>query len=119
MTENSIPQGKTTIAPDVLVTIVKLTALGVEGVSRLAQITGGVNRFFKKGNSDGVRIIVENNTVFIDLYVYIERRTNVREICHNIQSQVTRAISEMVGMEVGRVNIHVEDIEYNLPETIS
>jgi uncharacterized alkaline shock family protein YloU len=30
----------------------------------------------------------------------------------DIQQQVTRAIQEMTGMEVGQVNIHIEDIHY-------
>ena len=34
------PLDKTTIAPDVLVTIVRLSALGVPGVSRMAGVTG-------------------------------------------------------------------------------
>jgi uncharacterized alkaline shock family protein YloU len=29
-----------------------------------------------------------------------------------VQQQVARAIQEMVGMEVGEVNIHIEDIDY-------
>jgi uncharacterized alkaline shock family protein YloU len=36
----------------------------------------------------------------------------MREVSHNIQYEVARAISEMVGMPVGRVNIHIEDIDY-------
>jgi uncharacterized alkaline shock family protein YloU len=112
MTEKLSFQGKTTIALDVLVTIAKLNALSVQGVSKLAQISGGVDRLFQKGISDGVRIVVENQTVYIDLYVIIMGNTNVREVCRCIQAQVTRAISEMVGMDVGRVNIHVEDIDY-------
>jgi len=38
----------------------------------------------------------------------------VREVSHAIQARISRAISEMVGMEVGKVNIHVEDINYSL-----
>jgi uncharacterized alkaline shock family protein YloU len=29
-----------------------------------------------------------------------------------IQEKVSRAITEMVGMEVGKINIHIEDIDY-------
>ena len=47
-------QGKTTVSPEVLITIARLSALSVPGVSRLAPISGGVNRFFKRGAGDGV-----------------------------------------------------------------
>jgi uncharacterized alkaline shock family protein YloU len=108
--------GKTTIAPDVLLTIARLTALSVPGVRRLSAIPGGVNRFFRRGDNEGVRIILEDNIVYIDLHVIIDKDKNVREVSRTIQEEVTRAISEMVGMEVGRVNIHIEDIDY-APET--
>ena len=31
----------------------------------------------------------------------------------NIQKEVARAISEMVGMEPGQINVHIEDIDYD------
>ncbi len=117
MDNHSRPPGKTTIAPDVLVTIARLTTLSVEGVSSLAVAPGEVNRFFRRSpTNQGVRIMVENNTVNADLYVILKRDVNVRDVCRSIQYQVSRAISEMVGMEVGKVNVHVEDIDFNLPE---
>jgi len=104
--------GKTTIAPDVLVSIAQLTTLGVEGVSRLTSGPREVNTLFKKGIHEGVNISVEDDMVYVDLYVILKRDVSVREVSHAIQNQVARAISEMVGMEIGRINIHVEDIDF-------
>jgi len=42
--------GKTTVSPDVLVTIARLSTLAVPGVSRMAPIPGGVNRLFRRGH---------------------------------------------------------------------
>lgn len=111
MTENSRPPGKTTIAPEVLVSIARLTALGVPGVKRLATIPSEVERFFSRGISEGIKINVENDLVYIDLYVILNRDVKVREVCRSIQQQIVRAVSELVGMEVGKVNVHVEDID--------
>ena len=105
-------KGKTTVSPDVLVTIARLSALSVPGVSRFASISGGVNRLFKRGAGDGVRIETEENTVFADLHLVLKQDVNIREVSRNVQHQVTRAIQEMVGMDVGHVNIHIEDIDY-------
>jgi uncharacterized alkaline shock family protein YloU len=104
--------GKTTIAPDVLVSIAQLATVSVEGVSRLTAAPIEVNRIFKKGTSSGVIVNVEDNVVYTDLYVILKKNVNVREVCRNIQNQVSRSINEMVGMEVGRVNVHVEDIDF-------
>ena len=72
-----------------------------------------VNTLFKKGIHEGVNISVEDNVVYIDLFVILKRDVNVREVSHAIQNQVARAISEMVGMEIGRINVHVEDIDFS------
>ena len=104
--------GKTTIAPEVLVSIAQLAALSVEGVSHLTPVPREVNTLFKKGLAEGVDISVEDDVVYIDLYVVLKRDFNVRDVSHNIQNQVSRSISEMVGMDVGKINIHVEDIAF-------
>ena len=106
------PQTKTTIAPDVLITIARLSALSVPGVSHMAQVTGGVNRLFKRGIQDGVRIEVEDNVIVANLYLVLHKDVNIREVSRNVQSQVARALHEMVGMDVGEVEIHIEDIDY-------
>ncbi len=112
MTEKNDTPGKTTVSPDVLVTIARLSTLTVPGVSHMAPVPGGVNRLFRRGSGDGVRIETEENTVFADLYVTLKRDVNIREVSRNIQKQVARAIQEMVGMDIGHVNIHIEDIDY-------
>jgi len=114
MTDQTHITGKTTIAPEVLLTIARLNALSVPGVSRLAAIPD-VDRLFRKTTNDGVKISVENNLVYADLYVVLHRDFNVHEVSRSIQSQVARAISEIVGMEVGKINIHVEDIDFSEP----
>ena len=110
MTE-TYSQGKTTVSPDVLVTIARLSALSVPGVSRMAQVPGGVNRLFKRGIGDGVRIQVEDNVVVANLYLLLKPHVNIREVSRNVQQQVARALQEMVGMEVGEIEIHIEDID--------
>jgi len=112
MLETTRPPGKTTIAPNVLLTIARLATLEIEGVSNMSQLTGGVNRIFQRGYEEGVRIRLEEDQVYIDLYVVLDQDINVREVSRTIQKEVSRAITEMVGMEVGRVNVHIEDIAY-------
>jgi uncharacterized alkaline shock family protein YloU len=103
--------GATTIAPGVLVTIARLSALGVSGVSRMAPVAGGVNRLFRRGASEGVRIEVADDTVSADLYLVLEHGSNVRDVGHKVQAEVASAIENMVGMPVARVDVHVEDFD--------
>ena len=115
MTENRFP-GKTTLAPEVLLTIASKSAISVEGVSHLAPIPGGFDRLFRRGHHDGVQISIEDGIVYIDLYLVLKKDINVREVSRTVQQQVARAIAEMTGMEVGHVNIHIEDIDYKTDE---
>ena len=110
MTE-TYSQGKTTVSPDVLVTIARLSALSVPGVSRMAHVPGGVNRLFKRGIGDGVRIEVQDNVVVANLYLILKQHVNIREVSRNVQHQVARALQEMVGMDIGGIEIHIEDID--------
>ena len=113
MNEIDPSDGKTTIAPEVLLTIAQLTTLNIEGVSRLSHVQTGVNQLLKRTQKrEGVLIEVVDDVVYADIYVVLKNDVNVRDVSHSIQYEVSRAISEMVGMTVGRVNIHIEDIDY-------
>jgi uncharacterized alkaline shock family protein YloU len=79
---------------------------------------GGVSWIPKRSQADGIRIEIEDDQVFADIHVILHHNVNVRDVSRNIQREVTRAISEMVGMEVGRVNIHIEDIDYPTETTL-
>ncbi len=103
--------GKTTLTPDVLLTIARMAALGVDGVTRMAPVKGGMGNLFRHGN-DGVRMNIEDNVVLVDLFLILSSDVNIREVSQTVQQAVARAISEMTGLGVGHVNIHIEDIDY-------
>jgi uncharacterized alkaline shock family protein YloU len=107
------PPGKTTIAPGVLVTIIRLTALEVDGVSRLAQVPSSVNSLFSRSRDDGVQVTVEDDgRVYADLHLILTDKANIREASKEVQDKVSQAISNLVGMDVGSINVHIEDIDY-------
>jgi len=112
MTSNKRPPGKTTIAPDVLTQIARLTTLSVDGVKDLAPIPTSVDRLFLKNANEGVLVEVAENLVNVEIHILVNKDVNIRDVCREIQSQVSRSISEMVGMEIGKINVHVEDVVY-------
>ena len=110
MSEQMRSPGKTTVAADVLIDIIRLATLSVPGVYSLAMVPSGVDRIFTKGGTEGVQISINGDIVTASVYVILEGKYEVMPVSHKIQTKVGRAISEMVGMEVGNVNVHVEDI---------
>jgi uncharacterized alkaline shock family protein YloU len=101
--------GTTTVATGVLLEIAKLTALKVSGVHSM----GMAPRMSQDGKSaEGVHVRVIENVVDMDLYLVLEKGINVRQVSRSVQDNVARAISDMVGMVAGRINIHIEDIYF-------
>jgi uncharacterized alkaline shock family protein YloU len=115
MTQNPVGPGKTTIAIDVLTTIARLAALNVPGVSHMSAPSGkAVKGIFRRGQGeDGAVIEVKDDMVYADLYLVLLSEVNIRDVGRRVQFEVARAITEMVGMQVGRINVHVEDIDYS------
>lgn len=113
MSDTTRPPGKTTVATGVLLTIARLTTLQVRGVSRMYQNPVTVNRIFQKGDyGDGINIYIEDDAVYADIHVIVKHDVNIREVSRKIQQDIKRAFSEMVGMDVGAINIYVENIDY-------
>ena len=108
----SVTPGKTTVAPEVLLAIARMAALDVPGVYAMHPRPGGVNRLLKRGVGEGVCLNIEDNVVDVDLYLVLEHDVNLRQVSREVQKAVARAIEEMVGMTVGHINVHIEDIHY-------
>jgi len=105
--------GTVKISPQVLATIARLATLSVPGVVRMHRdLSGGVDRFLRgKGAADGVRIEVIDDAVAVNLSIVAAHDVNILELGREIQGRVGRAITEMVGMPVLHVNVHVDDVE--------
>jgi uncharacterized alkaline shock family protein YloU len=107
--------GKVTIAPNVLVTIVQKTAASVTGVARLCDHVPGVKRFLGLHTvGRGVEVAVADDRVGVDVYLVAKRGVDLLQMGRQLQREVTRAIEDIVGMEVREVNVHIEDIATEL-----
>jgi len=100
--------GVVRIAPNVLSTIARLTAQAVPGVVRMGSVPYLLGR---RTAGEGVRVDVSEDAVSVELYLVVEQGKNMLALSREVQSQVTRAINDMVGMPVREVNIHILDVE--------
>jgi len=98
--------GNTTVAPEVLETIIQMTANDTKGISRI----------YTSSSNNGVKLKIADGTVSADIYTVLDSNcSNAVEVCNKLQRNIERAVKDMVGMKVGCLNIHVEDFDY--PET--
>lgn len=105
----------TTIAPAVLLTITRLTVLGVPGVARLAPVPGGVNRLFRRGVNEGIRVEVSDSAVELELHLILTHESSALDVAHRVQAEVARAVEETVGMPVIRIDVQIEDVDFGPP----
>jgi len=105
--------GRVTIAPDVLVTIVRLATLSIPGVTRMSSsLTGSVDRFLGRAHiGEGVRMEIEDESVSVELHIIVEPKANMLKLGRTIQAEVARSISDMVGMSVRQINVYIDNVE--------
>lgn len=58
----------------------------------------------------GVVVSRDETAAVIDLYVVVQYGVNIVEVSHNVMEQVRYAVEGYCGLEVSRVNVHVEGV---------
>ncbi len=103
MNEKERVPGNTTVASEVMETIIQMTANDTQGVARL---------YSNNNAQNGVKMKISDGTVNADVYLVLKSDANTMEVCKRVQNKIARAVKEMAGMNVGYVNIHIEDFSY-------
>ena len=116
MADYQRPPGKTTVSPGVLTAIARMAALGVPGVKGVGRPPSAVHGLFRRRADDGIQMTIEDGLLSGDIYLVLKGDVNIREVGREVQNQVSRALQEMVGTPVLRIDVHVEDIDYDLAE---
>ena len=111
MSDYHRPPGITTVSPGVLMAIARMAALGVPGVKAVGRGAAS-GSLFRRREAEGVRMLIQDGLVTGDIYLVLKGGFNIRDVGREVQNQVSRAIQEMVGTPVARIDIHVESIDY-------
>ncbi|HEX5504860.1 MAG TPA: Asp23/Gls24 family envelope stress response protein [Thermomicrobiales bacterium] len=110
--EEATRLGRVMIAPVVLAQIVERTALGVPGVAAMCARHPRFERLRGRAGEEasGVRVGVVEGVVNADLAIVADADVNILELGRHIQREVAVALRQMVGMDVGEVNVYVDDV---------
>lgn len=111
--------GRVEVAPGVLTTIAHYATLDVDGVNKMAPTPADVGQLFRRhvAREEGVILDYSAGNLIFDIYVLMDPHVNVRETSQQLQKAIIEAVDKMVGIPVDTVNIHVEDVVYNIGET--
>ncbi len=58
-------------------------------------------------------MLIDDQTVTIDVYIVVNAECNLREVSQNVQKLVARDIEDNVGMHIGNINVHIEDVVFD------
>jgi len=104
--------GNVKISEDVVSIIASLAASEVKGVAGMSGGIAGdiVEMLGKKNLSKGVKVDIKENDTNIDLYIIVEYGCRIPEVAWEIQEKVKKAVETMTGLNVLKVNIHVQGV---------
>ena len=115
VSENGEVSGNIKISDEVIATIAGIAAEEVKGVAGMyGTFTDDIVEKLgaKKSYSKGVKVDVTDNVVIIDLDIIIDYGTKIPDVSWEIQENVKNNIETMTGLEVEKVNIHVEGVSF-------
>lgn len=112
-TENGV--GNIKIAVDVVATIAGIAASGIEGVASMySSIAGGIAEMLgaKKNPGKGIKVEMKEKSVVVDIYIVVDYGVKIPELAWEIQETVKNSIETMTGLDVEKVNIHIEGVSF-------
>lgn len=114
-TEEDEPIGNIKISVDVVSTIAGIATSEVEGVAGMyGSFAGGIAEMLgaKKNPSKGVKVDMTDTTASIDLYIVVDYGVRIPELSWEIQESVKSSVETMTGLDVQKVNIHIEGVSF-------
>ena len=106
--------GTINISEEVISVVAAQAASDIEGIAGMTQgLAGGLTELFGKKNlSKGVKVLVEEKAVIIDMYIIAVYGVNIQDAAWKIQQKVKAEVESMTGLDVSAVNVHVEGVSF-------
>ena len=104
--------GSISIADEVVSIIAGLAAIEIAGVASMSGgIAGGIAEVLGKKNlSKGVKVEVGEEEAAVDLYMIVNYGSRIPDVAWEVQENVKKAIENMTGLRVIKVNTHVQGV---------
>ncbi len=106
-------RGQVNIKNEVLAKVAGVAAVECYGIVGMAMVnmTSGIAKLLMGDNiTKGISLTLNKNKIYIDLHIVVEYGVNIKAVTENIISNVTYKLESFSGLEVGGINIFVEDV---------
>ena len=118
MTTNETPRGKIEISPNAIATLASHAVLQTPGVVGMAapNLASDIAASLTRDPNRGITVHQESNHIVIDVYVIIEYGTRIASVANSLINGVRYTVEQSIGVPVGRVNVHVQDLRVGRTE---
>lgn len=109
ITEN----GSISIDNEVIARIAGMAAMecyGVVGMAAINVTDGLVQLLLGESLTKGIKVYLNENKVSLDFHIIVEYGTKISAIADNLISTVKYKVEDMIGLDVGKINIFVEGV---------
>ena len=108
--------GTISVVEDVITTVAGYAAIECIGIVAMAskRATDGLVELLGRENlKRGVRAVLNEDSVSINLYIIVEYGVSIAAVAKNVIETVKYRVENLVGIKVDQVNVTVEGIRVN------
>lgn len=97
---------------EIIAEIAKRAVLSIEGVGSLSNNQVNFN-LRSREIEKGIWLSFNDNKLNFDVYLNVVYGSKIPQIAFNVQECIKKAIERLTTLEVDKVNIHVQGIDFN------
>ncbi len=118
MDEETNNYGTISISPRALASVAAHASMRSYGVVGMApkNLVDGLANALARDPRHGVEITMQDQTIVVDLYIVIEYGTRLSSVATSVANTVQYQLEKSVGLPVGAVNVHVQDLRFSNSE---
>ena len=110
---NDLEPGSNIVYSNEVVSIIAgVAATEVEGIAGMVNVPNGGLLGKSRNVTKGVKVEIGTEEASVDLYVTVEYGKPIQKAAHDAQESVRKAIEEMTGLHVVRVDVHVQGVSF-------
>ena len=110
---NDLEPGSNIMYSNEVVSIIAgVAASEVEGIASMVSVPNGGLLGKNRNVTKGVKVEIGTEEASVDLYVTVEYGKPIQKAAHDAQESVRKAIEEMTGLHVVRVDVHVQGVSF-------
>ena len=117
---NTEDDGSVSYQKHVVMSIVKLAAQEISGVSGLSSVgVPALKRVLHKNCSRGIMIDFVDNNVYVDVFINVIFGYSVKDVAFRVQENIKSSIESMTEFKVDTINVNVMGVVFTANDDVA